>query len=144
MKYEYRNLQNAYSDSRASILRREGDWKGAYEGIVASAMGVDDPSVYTLSKQASILAQCGTSDAIDHAQYMMEEKVLPRARFTGESLAYSLKEAADVAITAGDFTSAKSYLDEGEGVCIKQGLHHTRRRIEQLRLKILLFDNPLR
>lgn len=131
-------LREAFNDSRASILRGMKRYMAARSSLERCIALQREPSVYTLSKYAGVLADIGGSRAIESGRRLMEDTVLPLAFSTGRSVSYALKEAAAIALADGDTKSALDYVTHGEHLCIARGLLHTRRRLQLVRARLVL------
>ena len=78
------------------------------------------------------MAASGESRDLDEASRMLYSLALPAARHTGESLAYTLRHAASIAIAQKEFRAVRFLLDEAAAECLRIGTLHTLDRIRRL------------
>jgi hypothetical protein len=128
-RHDFKMLLNGFYDSRASILTKLGRWPKARD-ILAKAIPPDgDASPYTFAKYAVALNSVG---AIDTAYRLVDEVVLCLAQQRQESVGYVARDAARIALSAGESKRAFSLLSQAEKACVDRGQLHTLMQVRRL------------
>jgi tetratricopeptide (TPR) repeat protein len=126
----YPNLLPSYFDSAGSILMRSGRWRSARKWLKKVAEA--DPSPYSQSKSAIAVAGSGELSDIGEASQILYSVALPNARRSGQSLAYTLRHAAALAIAQSETKMARGFLSEASAECLRTGTLHTLQNIRKL------------
>ena len=126
---DFRMLLNSFYDSRASILLRLGRWPKARD-ILSKAIPPDgDASPYTFAKFAVLLHSAGSTDL---ACRLVDEVALRLAEERQESVGYVARDAARIALSAGEHKRASSLLLQAENECLRHGQLHTLMQVQRL------------
>jgi len=126
--YDY--LLPVYLDSAGSILMRAGRWRSARKWLRRGAE--TEPKPYSQSKFAMAIAASGDRSDIDEAARILYSVAVPEARRSNESLPYTLRHAAALAIAQDELGMAGAFLREAHTECMKSGALHTLQRIQKL------------
>jgi len=126
--YDY--LLPVYFDSAGSILMRSGRWRSARKWL--RRVAETEPKPYSQSKFAMAIAASGDRGDIDEAARILYSAALPEARHSNESLPYTLRHAAALAIAQDEFGMAGAFLSEAHTECLKVGALHTLQRVRKL------------
>jgi len=126
--YDY--LLPVYLDSAGSILMRSGHWRSARKWL--KQVAETEPKPYSQSKFAMAIAASGDRSDIDEAARILYSVALPEARSSNESLPYTLRHAATLAIYQDELGMAGAFLREAHTECLKSGALHTLQRIQKL------------
>ena len=126
----YPSLLPSYFDSAGSILMRSGHWRSARKWL--KKVAETDPSPYSLSKSAMAVAGSGEISDINAASQILYSVALPNARRSGQSLAYTLRHAAALAIAQSESKMARVFLNEAIAECLRTGTLHTLQNIRKL------------
>ncbi len=126
----YTHLQPAYFDSAGSILMRSGNWRSAHRYL--RKVSAQEPRPYTQSKYAAAIAASRETRDLDEATRILRCEALPAARRSGESLAYTLRHTASLAISLEEFREARILLEEAATESLRLGTLHTLVRIRRL------------
>ena len=109
---------------------RSGQWRSARKWLKKVAEA--DPSPYSLTKSAMAVAGSGETSDIDAASQILYSVALPNARRSGQSLAYTLRHAAALAIAQSESKMARVFLTEATAECLRTGTLHTLQNIQKL------------